>query len=86
MGRLTRVFFVITVLVLASAEATAEDSKKVVYRKTQEVSFDGSDIDGEVRSPDGSYLHQRRGTKFLPLYKVEKTFNKNIKDSVEYLR
>lgn len=60
--------------------------KKVQYRKTQDVNFDEANIDGEVRSPDGSYLHQKRGVKFLPLYKVRKNFDVSIKDSVEYLR
>ncbi|MCB0389852.1 MAG: hypothetical protein KDD58_01105 [Bdellovibrionales bacterium] len=60
--------------------------KKVVYRKTQDVNFDEANIDGEVRSPDGSYLHQKRGVKFLPLYKVRKNFDKSIQESVEYLR
>lgn len=60
--------------------------KKVEYRKTQDISFDETNIDGEVRSPDGSYLHQKRGVKFLPLYKVRKNFDNSIKESVEYLR
>lgn len=64
---------------------TAAAKKKVSYRKTQEVNFDGSSIDGEVRSPDGSYLHQKRGVKFLPLYKIKKEFDRNIKSSVDYL-
>lgn len=46
--------------------------KKKVYKKTQEVSFDATDVDGLVRSPDGAYLNQKKGVKFLPLYKVEK--------------
>ena len=60
--------------------------KKVIYRKSQEVNFDEAAIDGEVRSPDGAYLHQKRGVKFLPLYKVKKTFDDNIREAVEYLK
>ena len=73
--------------------ATAEKSsgagktkKNVTFRKTQEVNFDGSDIDGQVRSPDGAYLLQKRGVHFMPLYKVNNQFEKNILESVEYLR
>jgi ethanolamine utilization protein EutP (predicted NTPase) len=58
-------------------------AKNVKYRKTQEVNFDGSAIDGERRSPDGSYLHQKRGVKFMPLYRVNLQLEKNIAD---YLR
>lgn len=63
----------------------AEKKKKVEYRKTQEVNFDGADIDGQVRSPDGAYLLQKRGVQFMPLYKVDNQFEKNILESVEYL-
>ena len=76
---------IIFILIL-SFSYSAWAGKKVQYRKTQNVSFDGSNIDGEGRNPDGSYLHQKRGVKFLPLYKVRKSFDENIKDSVEYLK
>ena len=72
---------------LAYADAKKSDSKKkVTMRKTQEVNFDETDIDGQVRSPDGAYLLQKRGVQFLPLYKVNNQFEKNILESVEYLR
>ncbi len=67
-------------------DVQAEDGKKVRYKKTQNVSFDGTDIDGTVRSPDGAYLVQKKGIKFLPLYKVKKQFDESIKESVDYLR
>ncbi|MCM2281851.1 MAG: hypothetical protein NDI61_08395 [Bdellovibrionaceae bacterium] len=61
-------------------------AKKVQYRKVQEVKFDGSDVDGQVRNPDGAYLVQKRGLDFVPLYKVKKNFDDSLKDSVEYLK
>jgi hypothetical protein len=61
-------------------------AKKVEYRKTQDVNFDGADIDGVVRNPDGAYLVQKRGIDFIPLYKVRKNFDDNIKESVEYVK
>jgi hypothetical protein len=61
-------------------------AKKVTYRKTQEVNFDGSDVDGQVRNPDGAYLVQKRGIDFVPLYKVRKNFDDNIKESIEYMK
>lgn len=74
--------------VLFSVATFAEEAKpkKVTYRKTQEVSFDGADVEGTLRSPDGAYLLQKQGVKFMPLYKVNKQFDKHIKESVEYLR
>lgn len=73
-------------LSLAWSFAATAGEKKVTYRKTQEVNFDETGIDGQVRSPDGAYLLQKRGVRFLPLYKVNDQFEKNILESVEYLR
>lgn len=61
-------------------------AKKVKYRKTQDVSFDSMDVDGKGRSPDGAYLVQKRGIDFVPLYKVRKNFDDNIKESVEHVK
>lgn len=85
-----RDLMLITLVVVGFAvqakDGEADGKKKVSYRKTQEVNFDGTDIDGQVRSPDGAYMLQKRGVQFLPLYKVNNQFEKNILDSVEYLR
>ena len=40
--------------------------------KVQRVDFGDTDINGKVRSPDGSYLVQKRGMEFAPMYKVKK--------------
>ena len=60
--------------------------KKVEYRKTQKVDFEGSDVDGQIRSPDGTLMIEKRGVQFMPLYKVEHQAEKNVLESVEYLR
>lgn len=74
-------------LVFAKDKATGKSSgKNVQYRKTQEVSFDGADVDGEVRSPDGAFVNPQKGVKFMPLYQVEKRFDKSIKESTEFVR
>lgn len=61
-------------------------AKKVKYRKSQEVNFDAVDVDGVARNPDGAYLSQKRNIDFMPLYKVRKNFDDNIKESVEYVK
>lgn len=71
---------------VSSLAEEAKPKKKVEYRKTQEVNFDETDVDGQVRAPDGAYLLQKRGVQFLPLYKVNNQFEKNFLESVEYLR
>ncbi len=86
MRPLTHLVYVLLALGVALTAHADDKKKKVEYRKTQSVDFDGSDIDGQVRSPDGAYLLQKRGVPFIPLYKVNNQFEKNILESVEYLR
>lgn len=61
-------------------------SGKGKYSKTQEVNFDDVDVQGVVRRPEGMYLVQKKGIDFDPLYKVRNNFDRNIKESVDYLR
>ena len=75
----------ILVLAIVTMSSTVF-AKKVQYRKTQDVNFEASEVDGAIRSPDGAYLVQKRGIDFNPLYKVRKNFDENIKESVEYVR
>ncbi len=77
---------IIAFVAIAAQAQAKKGKKKVEYRKTQEVNFDAADIDGQVRSPDGAYLLQKRGVRFMPIYKVNNQFEKNILESVEYLR
>ncbi|MCB0394308.1 MAG: hypothetical protein KDD25_07100 [Bdellovibrionales bacterium] len=74
--------FVILLVALLGFQANAQNKSKSV----QEVNFDGSQVDGKVRNPNGSYVVQKRGVDFVPLYKVKEHFDKSIKESVEYLR
>lgn len=66
-------------------KAPAEKKKKVIYRKVQKVDFEGADVDGKVRNPSGSYLVQKRGINFFPLYKVKESFDDSIIESLEHL-
>lgn len=76
--------FALLPLLFIAVVAHGEKSKG--HKKTQEVNFEGADIDGQVRNPDGAYLLQKKGVKFMPLYKVQKHFDEEIKSSVDYLR
>lgn len=90
MIRKTLLAYFILTLVLPATSSAGDASKKVVkkveMRKTQKVDFDGSDVDGQIRSPDGSLMIEKRGVQFMPLYKVTNQAEKNILESVEYLR
>lgn len=50
------------------------------------IDFDGLDVDGEVRTPDGQYILQKSGVDFLPIYEVKTEMKKEIKKSIYFLR
>ena len=61
-------------------------AKTKTVRKIQEVNFAEVDLKGTVRNPDGAYLVQKRGIKFMPLYDVQKDMDIKIRESVQYVR
>jgi len=58
--------------------SSAQAGKKNV-RKVQEVNFSEMSLKGAIRNPDGSYLVQKKGIKFMPLYEVQKNFDEKIR-------
>lgn len=78
-----RLKFVLLVLVMLFS--TTGYAKKKGDRP-QRIDFDGLDVDGEVRTPDGQYLLQKSGVDFLPIYEVKDEMQNEIKKSVFFLR
>jgi hypothetical protein len=69
-------------MILFTFLAAGNDAKKKKsYRKVQEVNFSEMSLKGSIRNPDGSYLVQKKGIKFLPLYEVQKNFDEKIRKS-----
>lgn len=66
--------------------ASTAQAKTKNYRKVQEVNFSELNLKGTIRNPDGAYLVQKRGIKFMPLYDVQKDMDAKIRDSVQYVR
>ena len=79
-------FLALSIFVLTLFSTSTVWAKKIEYRKTQDVNFDAVDVDGQVRNPDGAYVVQKRVIDFMPLYKVRRNFDENIKESVEYVK
>ncbi len=78
---------ILFVALLTGAVAFARTvEKRTVYRRTQSVDFDSTDVDGIARAPDGSYVQQKKGIKFLPLYDVNQNFDLAIKRSIRYVK
>lgn len=61
-------------------------SKKKVLRKVQEVNFAEMSIKGTIRNPDGAFLVQKKGIKFMPLVDVQKNMDKKIREASFYMR
>lgn len=63
-----------------------EDGKKVRYKATTEISFEGVDVEGEIKKPAGSYLLDRKRSKFSPLIKFRTDFDKEMLQSVDEIK
>lgn len=72
-------------LVLVSTPSFSQSKKKVV-RKVQEVNFSEMSIKGTIRNPDGAFLVQKKGIKFMPLVDVQKNMDKKIREASFYVR
>ena len=72
-----------SLLTLVTFSASA---KQKVSRKIQEVNFGEMNLKGTIRNPDGAYLVQKRGIKFMPLYDVQKDMDGRIRESSLYLK
>lgn len=76
-------------LLLASLIAVlppAASAKNKTARKVQEVNFDEMSLKGTIRNPDGAYLVQKRGLKFMPLHQVKKDMDTKIRESSFYVK
>ncbi len=73
-------------LVLSLALSITTFAKTKSVRKVQEVNFGEMSLKGTIRNPDGAYLVQKRGIKFMPLHDVQKDLDAKIRSSVQYVR
>lgn len=73
---------VIILMVFLGASSVAFAKKD----KAQRIDFDGLDVDGEVRTPDGQYILQKSGVDFMPIYEVKTEMQTEIKKSIYFLR
>ena len=58
----------------------------VSTRKVQEVNFGEMDLKGTIRNPDGAFLVQKRGIRFMPLHDIQKSFDAKIRESQKYMK
>lgn len=79
-----------TILTLAAFVSTsfltiASNAKTTKVRSVQEVNFSEMNLKGTIRNPDGAYLVQKKGLKFMPLHEVQKDLDGKIRETSLYL-
>ena len=61
-------------------------AQKKVSRKTQDINFAEMSLKGTVRNPEGAFLVQKRGIRFMPLYEIQKDMDSRIRESSEQVK
>lgn len=80
------VFALAFALMFSFTTSALAQNKKKVSRKVQEVNFSEMSLKGTVRNPDGAFLVQKKGIKFLPLHDVQKDMDTRIREASFYVR
>lgn len=60
-------------------------AKNTKVRQTQEVNFSEMNLKGTIRNPDGAYLVQKKGLKFMPLYNIQIDLDHKIREASLYV-
>lgn len=76
----------VVIATLASQLPSETEAKTKSVRKVQEVDFDAMSLKGSIRNPDGAYLVQKRGLRFLSLHQVKKDMDARIRESSFYAK
>lgn len=72
-------------LTLPAISATKVGAKKN-KSKTQEVNFEEMSLQGQIRNPQGAYLVQKNGIRFMPLIEIQKNLDAKIRQSQGWMR
>lgn len=85
-----RLFFAVGVVAVLSAPAFAQskvvqEADKTVFRKKTVIDFTDVTVEGELTKPEGSYVLNRKKTRFNSLIKVRDNFVPELQKSVDNL-
>lgn len=81
----TKIILTLAVFVSTSLLAINADAKTSKVRTVQEVNFSEMNLKGTIRNPDGAYLVQKKGLKFMPLHDVQKDLDGKIRETSLYI-
>ncbi len=69
----------------AAEDKVIREADKVVYKKKTVVDFNDVTLEGELTKPEGSYLLNRKKTKFSSLIKMRDNFLPELQKSADNL-
>jgi len=85
-----RTFFICLItlaFLLAPSTVVGQDSEtRIRYKKKTEIDFEDVSVEGALKRPHGSYLLEKRHSRFNPLIKLKDNFDKEMIDSVQQVR
>jgi hypothetical protein len=81
----TKIILTLAAFVSTSFLATSANAKTSKVRTVQEVNFSEMNLKGTIRNPDGAYLVQKKGLKFMPLHDVQKDLDGKIRETSLYI-
>lgn len=89
----SRVLLVATAVASFSLPAFAADDegedggdRKVMYKQTTEIDFEGLDVSGELVKPQSALVLDRKKASFNPLIKLRENFNAEMEESVDAVK
>ena len=71
--------------VASAADKVIQEEDRVVYKKRTVVDFGDVTLEGELTKPEGSYLMNRKRTKFSTLIRMRDNFLPELQKSVDNL-
>jgi hypothetical protein len=71
---------------IAFAQEEGEGDRRVSYKQTTEIDFEGLDVNGELVKPSSALVLDRKKANFNPLIKLRADFNMEMEQSVDEVK
>lgn len=81
----TLVALALAVPAMAQGDTVIEEGDKTVFNKKTVIDFSDVNIEGELTKPEGSYIKNRKKTRFRNLIELRGNFRPELKKSVSAL-
>jgi hypothetical protein len=78
--------FLIAPAFAADEEGGEGEDRRVVYKSTTEIDFEGLDVSGELVKPSSAMVIDRKKASFNPLIKLRSDFNEEMEQSVDEVK